>query len=133
MAKGKGKTPTKKQLLSPKLDGMGFSNDEIMDGLLKHNLITDKDLKMMMSKKKPDPKPIGKKIRVQKPRMLASKGGTTMPMHGKKKSKMMARGGMKKKSKMMARGGMKKKSKMMARGGMKKTKSYARGGAARRR
>ena len=107
MAKGKGKTPTKKQLLSPKLDGMGFSNDEIMDGLLKHNLITDKDLKMMMSKKKPDPKPIGKKIRVQKPRMLASKGGTTMPM--------------------------KKKSKMMARGGMKKTKSYARGGAARRR
>ena len=27
----------------------------------------------------------------------------------------------------------KKKSKMMARGGMKKTKSYARGGAARRR
>ena len=117
--KGKGRLPTKKQLLSPKLDGMGFSNDEIMDGLLKHNLITDKDLKMMMSKKKPDPKPIGKKIRVQKPRMLASKGGTTMPM--------------KKKSKMMARGGMKKKSKMMARGGMKKTKSYARGGAARRR
>ena len=44
-----------------------------------------------------------------------------MPMHGKKKSKMMARGGMK------------KKSKMMARGGMKKTKGYARGGAARRR
>ena len=109
MAKGKGKTPTKKQLLSPKLDGMGFSNDEIMDGLLKFNLITDKDLKMMMSKKKPDPKPIGKKIRVQKPRMLANKGGTAMPMHGKKKSKMMARGG------------------------MKKTKGYARGGAARRR
>ena len=121
MAKGKGKTPTKKQLLSPKLDGMGFSNDEIMDALIKHKLITDEDMKMMFSKKKPTPKPIGKKIRVQKPRMLASKGGTTMPMHGKKKSKMMARGGMK------------KKSKMMARGGMKKTKSYARGGAARRR
>ena len=119
--KGKGKIPTKKQLLSPKLDGMGFSNDEIMDGLIKHKLITDEDMKMMFSKKKPTPKPIGKKIRVQKPRMLASKGGTTMPMHGKKKSKMMARGGMK------------KKSKMMARGGMKKTKSYARGGAARRR
>ena len=119
--KGKGKLPTKKQLLSPKLDGMGFSNDEIMDGLIKHKLITDEDMKMMFSKKKPTPKPIGKKIRVQKPRMLASKGGTTMPMHGKKKSKMMARGGMK------------KKSKMMARGGMKKTKSYARGGAARRR
>ena len=29
--------------------------------------------------------------------------------------------------------GKKKKSKMMARGGMKKTKGYARGGAARRR
>ena len=28
-----------------------------------------------------------------------------MPMHGKKKSKMMAKGGMKKKSKMMSRGG----------------------------
>ena len=66
-------------------------------------------------------------------RKRKAKGGITMPMHGKKKSKMMARGGMKKKSKMMARGGMKKKSKMMARGGMKKTKSYARGGAARRR
>ena len=118
--KGKGRLPTKKQLLSPKLDGMGFSNDEIMDGLLKHNLITDKDLKMMMSKKKPDPKPIGKKIRVQKPRMLASKGGTTMPMHGKKKSKMMAKGGM-------------KKTKYMAKGGMKKTKYMARGGAARRK
>ena len=65
-------------------------------------------------------------------RMGRQKGGITMPMHGKKKSKMMARGGMKKKSKMMARGGM-KKSKMMARGGMKKTKSYARGGAARRK
>ena len=67
MAKGKGKTPTKKQLLSPKLDGMGFSNEEIMDGLIKHKLITDEDMKMMF------------------------------------------------------------------RGGMKKTKSYARGGAARRR
>ena len=118
MAKGKGKTPTKKQLLSPKLDGMGFSNDEIMDGLLKFNLITDKDLKMMMSKKKPDPKPIGKKIRVQKPRMLANKGGTAMPMHGKKKSKMMNKGGAaKKKSKMMYGGAAKKKSKMMSRGG----------------
>ena len=106
MAKGKGKTPTKKQLLSPKLDGMGFSNEEIMDGLIKHKLITDEDMKMMFSKKKPTPKPIGKKIRVQKPRMLASKGGTTMPMHGKKKSKMMNKGGAaKKKSKMMAKGG----------------------------
>ena len=126
MAKGKGKTPTKKQLLSPKLDGMGFSNEEIMDGLIKHKLITDEDMKMMFSKKKPTPKPIGKKIRVQKPRMLASKGGTTMPMHGKKKTKMMSRGG----------AGMKKKTKMMSRGGAgmkKKTKMYSRGGAARRR
>ena len=39
-----------------------------------------------------------------------------MPMHGKKKSKMMSKGGMKK-TKYMARGGMKKKSKMMSRGG----------------
>ena len=41
-----------------------------------------------------------------------------MPMHGKKK-----------KSKMMAKGGM-KKTKYMAKGGMKK---YARGGAAKRK
>ena len=89
-------------------------------------MIRDFFVKKMPKQKKP----MGKKIRVQKPRMLAHKGGTAMPM--KKKSKMMARGGMKK-SKMMARGGMKKKSKMMARGGMKKSKMYARGGAARRR
>ena len=73
-----------------------------------------------------------KRLKQGKPVPKLKKGGMTMPMHGKKKSKMMARGGMKKKSKMMARGGM-KKSKMMARGGMKKTKSYARGGAARRK
>jgi len=48
--------------------------------------------------------------------MKMNKGGTTMPMHGKKKSKMMAKGGMKK-TKYMAKGGMKKKSKMMSRGG----------------
>ena len=48
--------------------------------------------------------------------MKINKGGTTMPMHGKKKSKMMAKGGMKK-TKYMAKGGMKKKSKMMSRGG----------------
>ena len=51
----------------------------------------------------------------------AQKEKQDMPMHGKKKSKMMARGGagMKKKTKYMAKGGagMKKKSKMMARGG----------------
>ena len=114
MSKNKG-TPTKKQLLSPNLDGMGFSNDAIMKGLLKHNLITDKDLKMMLSKKKPDVKSMDKKIRTAKPRALANKGGM-----------------MKKKTKYMAKGGM-KKTKYMAKGGMKKTKGYARGGAARRR
>ena len=115
MAKGKGKTPTKKQLLSPKLDGMGFSNDEIMEGILKYKLISDDEMKMIISKKKPDPKPINKKIRTVKPRALANKGGM-----------------MKKKTKYMAKGGM-KKTKYMAKGGMKKTKGYARGGAARRR
>ena len=62
-----------------------------------------------------------KRLKQGKPVPKLKKGGMTMPMHGKKKSKMMARGGMK------------KKSKMMARGGMKKSKMYARGGAARRR
>ena len=63
----------------------------------------------------------------------AQKEKQDMPMHGKKKSKMMARGGAaKKKTKMMAKGGM-KKTKYMAKGGMKKSKMMARGGAARRR
>ena len=63
-----------------------------------------------------------------------NKGGNVMPMHGKKKSKMMQRGGAAKKTKMMKKGGatMKKKTKYMAKGGMKKTKYMARGGAARR-
>ena len=39
-------------------------------------------------------------------------------MHGKKKSKMMNKGGATKKSKMMARGGATKKMKMMYGGGM---------------
>ena len=60
-------------------------------------------------------KNIDKKIRTVKPRALANKGGM-----------------MKKKTKYMAKGGM-KKTKYMAKGGMKKTKGYARGGAARRR
>ena len=46
-----------------------------------------------------------------------------MPMHGMKKKKGMARGGAMKKKKGMARGGAM----------MKKKKSYAIGGAARRR
>ena len=51
-------------------------------------------------------------------------------MPGRKKSKMMARGGGMKKSKGMAKGGAMKKSKGMARGGaMKKSKGMARGGA----
>ena len=51
-----------------------------------------------------------------------AKGGLNMPMHGKKKSKMMSRGG-----------AMKKKTKYMSKGGMKKTKYMSRGGAARRK
>ena len=135
-------TPTKKQLMSPKIMDSGkFIDQEIMDGLIKFKLIDPKDFyskkkskdtgKRVVRKTTPMKDPT-KKIRKPESKFAAKKGGMAMPMHGKKKSKMMARGGMKKKSKMMARGGM-KKSKMMARGGMKKTKSYARGGAARRR
>ena len=61
-------------------------------------------------------------------------GETIMPMHGKKKSKMMNRGGAaKKKSKMMNKGGAMKKKVKMAYGGMKKSKMMARGGAAKRK
>ena len=123
-------TPTKKQLMSPKLMDSGkFTDQEIMDGLIKFKLIDPKDFyskkkskdtgKRVVRKTTPMKDPT-KKIRKPESKFAAKKGGMAMPMHGKKKSKMMARGGM-------------KKSKMMARGGMKKTKSYARGGAARRR
>ncbi len=65
----------------------------------------------------------------------AQKEKQDMPMHGKKKSKMMNKGGAaKKKSKMMAKGGAPKKMKMMYGGAAKKkSKMMARGGAARRR
>ena len=55
-----------------------------------------------------------------------NKGGAVM----KKKTKMMAKGGMaKKKTKMMAKGGKVKKTKMMAKGGkVKGTKMYSKGG-----
>ena len=59
---------------------------------------------------------------------MLNKGGAVMK---KKKTKMMAKGGMaKKKTKMMAKGGMaKKKTKMMAKGRkVKKTKMMAKGG-----
>ena len=59
---------------------------------------------------------------------MLNKGGAVMK---KKKTKMMAKGGMaKKKTKMMAKGGMaKNKTKMMAKGGkVKKTKMMAKGG-----
>ena len=59
---------------------------------------------------------------------MLNKGGAVMK---KKKTKMMAKGGMaKKKTKMMAKGGIaKKKTKMMAKGGkVKKTKMMAKGG-----
>ena len=129
-------TPTKKQLMSPKIMDSGkFTDQEIMDGLIKFKLIDPKDFyskkkskdtgKRVVRRTTPMKDPT-KKIRKPESKYAANKGGMM-----KKKSKMMARGGMKK-SKMMARGGM-KKSKMMARGGMKKTKGYARGGAARRR
>ena len=60
--------------------------------------------------------------------MAMKNGGTTM----KKKTKYMAKGGMKK-TKYMAKGGATKKTKYMAKGGMKKTKMMSRGGAARRK
>ena len=64
----------------------------------------------------------------------AQKETIIMPMHGKKKSKMMNKGGATKKSKMMAKGGATKKMKMMYGGSAKKkTKMMSRGGAARRR
>ena len=63
----------------------------------------------------------------------AQKETTIMPMHGKKKSKMMNKGGATKKSKMMNKGGAMKKTKYMAKGGMKKTMGYSRGGATRRK
>ena len=52
----------------------------------------------------------------------AQKETTIMPMHGKKKSKMMNKGGAMKKTKYMAKGGMKKKTKMMSRGGAARRK-----------
>ena len=58
---------------------------------------------------------------------MKAKGGMSM----KKKTKYMAKGGMKK-TKYMAKGGM-KKTKYMSKGGMKKTKYMSRVGAARRR
>ena len=58
---------------------------------------------------------------------MKAKGGMSM----KKKTKYMAKGGMKK-TKYMAKGGM-KKTKYMSKGGMKKTKYMSRGGAARRK
>ena len=130
-------TPTKKQLMNPNImDSKKFTDQEIMDGLIKFKMIDPKDFyskkkskdtgKRVVRRTTPMKDPT-KKIRKPESKYAANKGGMM-----KKKSKMMARGGMKNKSKMMARGGM-KKSKMMARGGMKKTKGYARGGAARRR
>ena len=60
-----------------------------------------------------------------------------MPMHGKKKTKKMAKGGAAKK---MMYGGMSKKTKKMSKGGTTKmryggmkTKKMSRGGATRRR
>jgi len=88
----------------------------------------EKAIRDLFVKVMPKPSALSGKKKTSTKKMAANKGGMSM----KKKSKMMNKGGMKK-SKMMAKGGMKKKSKMMAKGGMKKSKMYARGGAARRR
>ena len=116
----KTKLPTKKELMSPNLDKKGFSDKQILDGLLKFKLI---DPMKGLVKKAPNPKAKDTK------KMLANKGGMA-----KKKTKYMAMGGMaKKKTKYMAKGGAVKKTKYMAKGGaMKKTKYMAKGGATRR-
>ena len=69
-------------------------------------------------------------MKVQMPKLdyeEYNKGGAVMK---KKKTKMMAKGGMaKKKTKMIAKGGKVKKTKMMAKGGkVKGTKMYSKGG-----
>ena len=96
-----------------RLKGGGMKIDFLRKMFYKY----DSDL---LGMKMPKRKPLDKKIRKPKgmgktPRALANKGGM-----------------MKKKTKYMAKGGM-KKTKYMAKGGMKKTKYMARGGVARRR
>ena len=118
-------TPTKKQLMNPNImDSKKFTDQEIMDGLIKFKMIDPKDF---YSKKKSKDtgkrvvrrttpmKDSTKKIRKPESKYAANKGGM-----------------MKKKTKYMAKGGI-KKTKYRAKGGMKKTKGYARGGAARRK
>ena len=127
-------TPTKKQLMSPTIMDSGkFTDQEIMDGLIKHKLINPKDFYSKkktkdtgkkVARKTTPMKDMTKKIRKPESKFAANRGGM-------KKTKYMAKGGMKK-TKYMAKGGM-KKTKYMAKGGMKKTKGYARGGAARRK
>jgi len=86
----------------------------------------EKMIREFFVKKMPSKKPTDKKIRNPKAKVMAKKGGMM-----KKKTKYMAKGGMKK-TKYMAKGGM-KKTKYMAKGGMKKTKMMSRGGATRRK
>ena len=127
-------TPTKKQLMNPNImDSKKFTDQEIMDGLIKHKMIDPKDFYSKkktkdtgkkVAKKVGTMKDMTKKIRKPESKFAANRGGM-------KKTKYMAKGGMKK-TKYMAKGGM-KKTKYMAKGGMKKTKGYARGGAARRK
>ena len=99
----KTKLPTKKELMSPNLDKKGFSDKQILDGLLKFKLI---DPMKGLVKKAPNPKAKDTK------KMLANKGGMA-----KKKTKYMAKGGAVKKTKYMAKGGAMKKTKYMAKGG----------------
>ena len=117
-------TPTKKQLMSPKIMDSGkFTDQEIMDGLIKFKLIDPKDFyskkkskdtgKRVVRRTTPMKDPT-KKIRKPASKFAANKGGM-------KKTKYMAKGGMKK-TKYMAKGGATKKTKMYARGGAAKRK-----------
>ena len=87
----KTKLPTKKELMSPSLDKKGFSDKQILDGLLKFKLI--------------DPmKGLAKGGMAKKKTKYMAKGGVA-----KKKTKYMAKGGAMKKTKYMAKGGVAKK------------------------
>ena len=73
----KTKLPTKKELMSPNLDKKGFSDKQILDGLLKFKLI---DPMQGLVKKAPNPKAKDTK------KLLANKGGMAT------KKKMMGGG-----------------------------------------
>ena len=89
-------TPTKKQLMNPNImDSKKFTDQEIMDGLIKFKMIDPKDFyskkkskdtgKRVVRRTTPMKDPT-KKIRKPESKYAANKGGM-------KKSKMYARGG----------------------------------------